>query len=154
MTEIGYTIEKPFAVVVQTADGKTMKKEMDTEAEAETFRASVAAKLPDAKVEIVQKQERIRGREGQANSIGFTPVVDRKTMNQMIDAFGRPVYKPIRVPFKRGFLFCTNCHDYRVFGKVPHRYDDSYQGCQECGMGVNDFDIKTCNGLWERTNAK
>jgi hypothetical protein len=149
VAELAYKLEKPFAVVVKVND-QTMKREFDTEEEAAAFQQAILLKLPTAAPEIIRRKEKVRGRDGQKDSIAFRPVLDPKTGQQMIGGNGKPIFKCIPVPPKRGHLFCTNCHEYKVFSTIRTRYDDTYHGCSDCGMSVNDFDIKTANGLWER----
>lgn len=148
VSDIAYSLEKPFALVVET-EGKTLKREFDTEAEVIEFAKTVKEKFPTATAQFIRRKERKRGREGQADSIGFIAVYDREGRPH-IDAFGKRSYKPVLVPVKKGHYFCSNCHDYKTFTTLLTPYGLDYMGCPECGISTNDFDIKTCNGLWER----
>jgi hypothetical protein len=147
--ELAYKLSKPFAILVTINDQQTTK-EFDTEAEVISFAAELKKKLPDATADFIRRKERKKGREGQADSLGFQMVRELKSGNPMLDAFGRIIYKPIPVPARRGFLFCTICHDYKKFSTQYNSYGLDYQGCPDCKVSINDFDVKTCNQLWER----
>ena len=57
----------------------------------------------------------------------------------------------IVMPQVKGKLYCPEC------GFHTKYKNDSYLGlkiCTYCGISVNDFYVKSCNGLWETVSRK
>jgi hypothetical protein len=132
-------LDKPWGVVVTTS-GKTVLKQFDDEQEAIGFTTQLQ-KFENVEFEIVEKQT--RGIHGRANSEAFVRV-ESKNMPE------GHYYKCILVRPRKGFLFCTECHDYKKFHNTTDKYGLTMKCCSDCGIGVGDYNIKTANGLWEK----
>ncbi len=135
-------LTRPWGVVVKTG-GKVVLKEFDTESEAQSFGQQLSA-FDNVEFEIIEKPT--RGIAGRENSLAFVRV-DNRNMP------GGFFYRCVQVKQEPGRLFCTECHDYRKFVDVTDRYELTLRCCSECGISVNDFYIKTANGLWERPTS-
>lgn len=132
---------KPHGVLVTTG-GKNIIKEFDTPAEREGFIEQLK-KFPDVVYRSVDRQ--LFGKPGRATSRGFTTMTLKD---------GTVTDHCIRVPKIRGMLFCTECHEYRVFEDLPSDFGNVATRCPVCTMSVNDFYIKTANGLWDRSTGE
>ena len=86
--------------------------------------------------------------ERRANSIAFTPVLHPKTEEPMFTPAGLPLYKCVKVPLKKGHLFCTECHEYQKFDNIPSKMGTLEVRCPVCHISIQDFYIRTANGLW------
>lgn len=134
-------LTKPHGVLV-TTEGKQVIKEFDTPAEREAFIEQLR-RFPNVKYEVIERQ--LFGKAGRATSLAFTQI-------KLKD--GTVTDKCVRVPPKRGYLFCTECHDYRKFKEIDRGYGAVALCCPVCLMSVNDFYIKTANGLWDMEDKR
>lgn len=87
---------------------------------------------------------------GRRNSLAFEPIYNKKKGDYLRDPHGEIIYRSIPVPPKKGYLFCTECHDYKKFKNLPDKYGNVLKRCVECGISINDFHIKTANRLWDK----
>lgn len=134
------TLTKPWGVLVRTGL-KTVLKEFDTEIEAMDFGRKLESFEKVQEFEIVERKT--RGIYGRATSDAFVKVEAKNCPEGFY-------YKCIPVRPLKGYLFCTECHDYRKFKTTTDVYGMSMKCCPECGIGVNDYYIKTANNLWPK----
>lgn len=132
-------LEKPWGVVVKT-EGKIVLKQFDTEDEAVAFGLQLS-KFDTVEFEIIERSN--KGEDGRANSPAFV----RVEAPNLKEGY---YYKCIPVRPLKGHLFCTECHDYKKFRKTVDKYGLEMLCCPDCGIGVNDFYIRTANNLWPK----
>lgn len=130
-------LQKDFGVLVNNA-GKLVLKEFDYRTEAVTF-ARKLDEFENVEYEIIERA--ITGIEGRSTSLAFKQIPSRT-------APGGYYFKVQPVEKKRGHLFCTECHDYKQFKKLPWEHGSVFNCCPDCGITTNDFNIKTANELW------
>lgn len=46
-------------------------------------------------------------------------------------------------------MYCPYCYGYKTFKKIKNEYGLEIKGCESCGISVEDFHVKTVNGLWK-----
>lgn len=132
---IAHKLKLEYGVLVTTKDKKVLK-EFATKPEADSF-AEQFKKFPDVKTEVIQRK--LFGKEGRPTSIAF---------QKQILKGGTIDYKVVRVPPKRGMMFCTECHEYVKFKVTERLHGSTANCCPQCGISDNDCYIKTANGLW------
>lgn len=128
---------KPWGVVVTTG-GKTVLKQFETEPEAMDFGKQLG-KFANVQFEIVEKKS--KGIDGRADSIAF---VEMKAGNVP----GGVYYQCVPVRPMKGYLFCTECHDYKKFKDATDGFGLTLHCCPDCGTAKDDFYVKTANNLW------
>jgi hypothetical protein len=150
---------KPYAVSITIGD-KVTGKEFDTESEFRAFLLKVTElkkKAPQLVVKIlrngIKPKPVVKSQlpsvsldEGKEECMAWKRVI--KDGVPMVDPDGKQVYKAVPVPSKPKVFYCPYCHGYKYWGMVDLDYDLKVKGCVDCGMTINDFNIKTVNGLW------
>lgn len=142
-----HELNKPFGVVVKIG-GKAMMKEFNSELEADEFikkAEQLREKAPDLEIQKIRRKK--RGYEGRAESPAFEPYINPKTNRPVLDSQGRVIYKCKKVPPKRGYLFCTECHEYTKFKEMEIGYGIVTKRCPQCGISINDYYVRVANGL-------
>jgi hypothetical protein len=133
-----------FYVIIKNEDKET-KKEFPSEEEALSF-------IPMA-MELKKKANhlRIMFRVSYGDEFLYPPhrqelLYDHKG-NVLINPFKHHrVRKTVRMPQVKGKLYCPECGFHTTF-KLDSVF--GIKRCEGCGLSTNDFDVKTCNGLWE-----
>lgn len=130
--------------VIINSGGKEAVRQFPTEPEAFTV-ASQALQLKAANPELTVK---VRVDYGDGHL--YVPNEKEQVLSKgepVLLVSGKLRRKAEVMPKKVGHIFCTECGFYTKLVDL-----DYAKGCKECGMSVNDFDIKTANGLWERVS--
>lgn len=136
-----------------TEDMMTVKKQVDGEDDEIVQPVSVRRLKDISEDEEVEEGRHVKSPqdisiEKRADSIAFEAILDADG-NPVMDYRGRPTYNCVSVARKPKHLFCTECHDYKVFQK-----EDGIKRCSDCGMSDQDFYVRTANQLWENASKK
>lgn len=131
---------KLFSVKV-TVNTKVQTKDFNNRSDFDAFiqkAEELKAKAPSLKIEVL-KQVPYSKKE---DSLAYEIIKDDNNLPKF-DAWGRYLFRPVRVPNKPGVLYCIHCHTYQKFEAVEWA---SHKACK-CGMTVRDFDMKIANGV-------
>lgn len=139
MKKADIKLDKPFGVIV-TVGGKTVLKQFDIRDEAEAFGYQLD-EHKNVEYEILERPT--RGVAGRPYSDAYIAIKTDRVP-------GGVWYKCVPVRQHKGYLFCTNCHDYKKFHKEKDEYGSVFNCCPDCGLPDTDSDVKTANGLWKK----
>lgn len=135
---------KPYAVKVVIGSTERVA-EFNTDEELSDFLNKAEelkkTKAPNLKVTIIREPD------PRENSLCWEPIfVDGKPL---LDIDGKQMYRCIPVKRRgKNILYCPYCLQYVEKKAVDLGYGLKVDGCEKCGMTVNDFYMKTANGLW------